>query len=178
MTSMTKKELATVAGYTYRRLHDIDQMLPKNQKLFVESQDNPGKYDLPLFVQHWVAYNQSIIEEENNSLQDIKAKHEAVKMEKSRIEVAKMKGEFVSINELAPLWTQIAATVSERFNNIPSKLAASLVMIADADIIEEAIEREIRDALSLMHDMPLPDGRSDGQKDDEAEEDGESEGRE
>ena len=33
--SMTKKELATIAGYTYRRLYDIDRDLPEGKKLFV-----------------------------------------------------------------------------------------------------------------------------------------------
>ena len=31
---MTKKELATIAGYTYRRIYDIDRDLPPEKKLF------------------------------------------------------------------------------------------------------------------------------------------------
>ncbi|MBR6224322.1 MAG: hypothetical protein IKR02_01210, partial [Firmicutes bacterium] len=53
--SMTKKELATIAGYTYRRLYDIDRDQPPDRKLFVESEG--GKYDLAVFVQRWVEYN-------------------------------------------------------------------------------------------------------------------------
>ena len=34
--AMTKKELAEVAGYSYRRLHDINPELPKDKKLFVK----------------------------------------------------------------------------------------------------------------------------------------------
>ena len=44
---LTKKELATIAGYTYRRLHDIDMGLPDGKKLFVKGEG--GKYDLALF---------------------------------------------------------------------------------------------------------------------------------
>ena len=53
--SMTKKELATIAGYTYRRLYDIDRDLPEGKKLFVKGEG--GKYDLAIFVQKWVEYN-------------------------------------------------------------------------------------------------------------------------
>lgn len=164
--ALSKKELASIAGYTYRRLHDIDTELPRDKKLFVRSETDDKKFDLAIFVQRWVAYNTQITEEESEELSTIKAKHEAVKMEKTRIEVARLKGEYVSINELAPLWTQIAATVNDRFNNLATKLAPSLVMIGDADIIEAIIEREVRDAQSLLSSMPLPDA-SDGAADKE-----------
>ena len=157
MIALTKKELAKVAGYSYRRLFDIDAALPKEKKLFVRSEDDDKKYDLSLFVQRWVAYNSQISEEESEELSAIKAKHEAVKMEKTKIEVSRLKGEYVSISELAPLWTQIAATVNERFNALASKVAPSLVMIGDPDIIEEIIEREVRDAQSLLSSMPRPE---------------------
>lgn len=77
----TKKELATLAGYTYRRLYDIDAGLPNDSKLFVESED--GKYDLALFIQRWVKYN---IDRETNDAADldlVKARHEVVKTRKT-----------------------------------------------------------------------------------------------
>lgn len=155
--ALTKKELAALAGYSYRRLHDIDMELPKESKLFVRCDDNEKKYDAAIFVQRWVAYNTRVSEEESEELSTIKAKHEAVKMEKTKIEVARMKGEFVSITELAPIWSGIASQVNERFNALPAKLAPSLVMIGDPEIIEEMIEREIKDAQRLMTSMPLPE---------------------
>lgn len=155
--ALTKKELASIAGYTYRRLHDIDMALPEKQKLFVSSEADNKKYSLALFVQRWVAYNAQVSEDESEELSVIKARHEAVKMEKTKIEVAKLKNEYVSINALAPLWSQIAASVSERFNSLPAKLAPSLVMIGDSEIIEAAIEREVRDAQSQLSAIPLPD---------------------
>jgi len=155
--ALTKKELATIAGYSYRRLHDIDAALPTNQKLFVRSEEDDKKFDLALFVQRWVAYNTQVSEEESEELSAIKAKHEAVKMEKTKIEVSRLKGEYVSINDLAPLWSQIAATVNDRFTNLATKVAPQLVMIGDADIIEQIIEREVKDAQSLLSSMPMPD---------------------
>lgn len=167
--AMTKKELASLAGYSYRRLHDIDAALPGNQKLFVKSEADEKKFDLALFIQRWVAYNAEVAEEESEELSSIKAKHEAVKMEKTKIEVAKLKGEYVSISALAPIWSHIAKTVSERFNNLANKIAPSLVMIGDADIIAELIEREVKDAQAPLSTMPLPDA-SGNIPDDETEE--------
>ena len=81
--SMTKKELANIAGYTYRRLHDIDRDLPDNKKLFVESEG--GKYDLALFVQRWVKYNVENEAGDEDDLDLVKARHEAVKMQKTEL---------------------------------------------------------------------------------------------
>ena len=153
--AMTKKELANIAGYTYQRLHTIDQGLPDNQKLFVKSEADNKKFDLALFVQRWVSYNRMTAEEDSEELSQVKARHERVKMEKTTLEVARMKGEYVSITELAPVWSDIAATVAERFNGLAQKLAPALVMIGDAEIIEQMIEREVRDAMSLMSKMPV-----------------------
>lgn len=151
---MTKKELATVAGYTYRRLYDIDRDQPKDKKLFVESED--GKYDLALFVQRWVAYNKQTTEQENEDLSVVKAQHERVKKEKTEIEVARMKGKFVEIQEVHRLWGNIATIVRGRFVNLARKLAPALVMIDDPDRIEEIIDRDVRDALNMIANTPLP----------------------
>ena len=81
---MTKKELANIAGYTYRRLYDIDRDLPEGKKLFEKSED--GKYDLALFVQRWVDYNISHnTDSDIYDLDEVKAKHEVIKAEKTQL---------------------------------------------------------------------------------------------
>lgn len=168
---MMKKDLADAAGYTLRRLQQINKLLPDNKKLFVASEADSKKFDLALFVQRWVAYNIEAAEVESEELSAIKAKHEKVKMEKTKLEVARMKGEYVSIDELAPVWSHIAALVAERFNNMPTKLAPSLVMIRDPETIADIIEREIQDAISPLAAMPLNDNISENSSDKEAEDD-------
>lgn len=154
--ALTKKELASVAGYTYRRLYDIDMDLPPNKKLFVPSVDEPKKFDLALFVQRWVEYNKDTGDEEIGELKVVKAQHELVKKEKTEIEVARMKGEFVEINEVARLWSNLAAIVRSRFVNLARKVAPSLVMMESPDAIEAIIDRDVRDALSMIANTPLP----------------------
>lgn len=168
--ALTKKELATVAGYSYRRLHDIDMDLPGQKKLFVPSEDDPKKFDLALFVQRWVAYNKDTAEEENEELSVVKAQHERVKKEKTEIEVARMKGEYAEITEVQRLWGNLATIVRGRFVNLARKLAPALVMIDNPDRIEAIIDRDVRDALSLIANTPLP-GEENYQTPDEEDED-------
>lgn len=159
---MTKKELASIAGYTYRRLHDIDLSLPENKKLFVQTGTNSQKCDLATFVQHWVDYNKKTVADDMDELSVIKAQHERVKKQKTEIEVSRMKGEFVELQAITRLWENVATTVRERFVTMPRKLAPSLVMQDNPDVIEEIIDREIRDALTMIANTPLQDDKQEG----------------
>lgn len=151
---LTMKELATVAGYSYRRLHDINVELDKDKKLFVKGEG--GKYDLAIFVQRWIAYRTEAIEEDSEELSKVKAQHERVKKEKTEIEVARMKSEYVPTADVVRLWENIAAIIANRLITLPDKLASSLVMIDSEDIIHEIIDREVRDVMNMIANTPLP----------------------
>lgn len=151
---LTKKELATIAGYTYRRLHDIDMSLPDNGKLFVKGEG--GKYDLALFVQRWVQYNVDNETEGDQTLDEVKAKHEIVKTRKTELEVARLEGKLVDVNEIRRLWGGVANTVMQNMLRLPSKVSPRLVMMKDAEIIAGIIDKEIRDTLTQISETPLP----------------------
>lgn len=157
--ALTKKELASISGYTYRRLHDIDMALPKDEKLFVPSETNAKKYDLTLFVQRWVDYNvgQAGGDEGVEEYATIKAQHEKVKKEKTELEVARMKAEMVDIQEVHQLWCSIANMVRNRFVRLGHKIAPSLINQEDAEKIAGMIDREVRDALTLLAREPTPE---------------------
>ena len=95
----TKKELASIAGYTYRRLHDIDTGLPANGKLFVKGEG--GKYDLAIFVQRWVKYNIDVETADDATLDEVKAIHERVKTRKTGLEVAQLEGKLGDAKSVA-----------------------------------------------------------------------------
>ena len=164
--SMTKKELATVAGYTYRRLYDIDRDLPQDKKLFVESEG--GKYDLAVFVQRWVAYNV-----DNEMPETAKARHEVVKTQKTELEVARMRGQLIDVQDAKRLWGDIANTVMQNLIHVPSKVAPMLRMMDNVEIITEIISAEIRKALEAVADTPLPTYAS---EESESEEENDEEG--
>ena len=151
---LTKKELATIAGYTYRRLHDIDMGLPENGKLFVKGEG--GKYDLALFVQRWVQYNVDNETGDDQTLDEVKAKHEIVKTRKTELEVARLEGKLVDVYEIRRLWGGVANTVMQNMLRLPSKVSPRLVMMKDVEMIASIIDGEIRDTLTQISETPLP----------------------
>jgi phage terminase Nu1 subunit (DNA packaging protein) len=151
---LTKKELATIAGYTYRRLHDIDMGLPENGKLFVKGEG--GKYDLALFVQRWVQYNVDNETGDDQTLDEVKAKHEIVKTRKTELEVARLEGKLVDVYEIRRLWGGVANTVMQNMLRLPSKVSPRLVMMKDVEMIASIIDGEIRDTLMQISETPLP----------------------
>ena len=154
--SLTKKELATVAGYTYRRLYDIDRDLPDGKKLFVKSED--GKYDLAIFVQKWVDYNvASEVPDDWQDLDLVKAKHEVVKTQKTELEVARMRGQLIDVQDVRRLWGDIANTVMQNLIHLPSKVAPMVQMMDNVEVIASIMDEEIRKILEEIAETPLPD---------------------
>ena len=151
---LTKKELATVAGYTYRRLHDIDMSLPEDGKLVVKGEG--GKYDLAIFVQRWVRYNVDNETGDDQTLDEVKAKHEIVKTRKTELEVARLEGKLVDVQEIRRLWGGVANTVMQNMLRLPSKVSPRLVMMKDVEMIASIMDAEIRDILTQIAETPLP----------------------
>lgn len=155
MKGMTKKELATVAGYTYRRLYDIDRDLPKEKKLFVASED--GKYDLAIFVQHWLDYNLQKETADVNDLKMIKAKHEVVKTKKTELEVEKLRGQLIDVEDVRRLWGDVITAVTQNMVHLSSRVSPLLLMQNNTEVISEIIDEEVRRILSDITEVPVPD---------------------
>lgn len=171
ITGMTKKELATIAGYTYRRLYDIDRDRPQDKKLFVTGEG--GKYDLAVFVQRWVEYNVNNEASETDDLDVVKARHEIVKTQKTELEVARMRGQLIDVQDVKRLWGDIANTVMQKMIHLPSKVAPMIRMMDNTEVIADIIGQEIRKALEEIAETPLPIYAADGAND-ESEEDEEA----
>jgi phage terminase Nu1 subunit (DNA packaging protein) len=153
---MTKKDLAELTGYSFRRIFDIDRGLPDNEKLYVEGENK--KYNAALFVQRWVDY--CTAREKNNtekSLDDIRAEHEAVKIEKTRLEVGRMKGKLIDVEEVKMLWGDICVSIRENFMKLPRRVAPLVRMMENTQIIESIIEEDVRNVLTTISETPLPD---------------------
>ena len=162
-----------MAGYTYRRLYDIDRDLPEGKKLFVKGED--GKYDLAVFVQKWVDYNvANEVSDDWADLELVKAKHEVVKTQKTELEVARMRGQLVDVNDVRRLWGDIANTVMQNLIHLPSKLAPMLQMMDNVEVIASVIDEEIRKILNELAETPLPDYAAEEEQE-ESEEDEEQE---
>ena len=169
---LTKKELANIAGYTYRRLYDIDRDLPPERKLFVLGEG--GKYDLALFVQRWVDYNVNIETDHIENLDVVKARHEAIKIEKTELEVARMRGALIDVQDVKRLWADIANNVKQNMIHLASKIAPMLRMMDNTEVIANLIDTEVRKTLTDISNTPLPSYAADETESGE-EEDGDEE---
>ena len=146
MVCLTMKDLANAAGYTYQQLHNIDKDLPDDKKLFVKS--GAGKYDLSVFVQRWTEYNvQKAKGSAEKDMDAIKAEHEEVKMEKTRLEVDKMSGRLVEAEDVKRAWGEIVHNTTQALINLPRKIAPALVMMENVEAIAAIIDKEITGAL-------------------------------
>ena len=169
---LTMKELANIAGYTYRRLYDINRDLPPERKLFVMGEG--GKYDLALFVQRWVDYNLRNVTDVNEDLDAVKARHEAIKIEKTELEVARMRGALIDVQDVKRLWADIANNVMQNMIHLASKIAPMLRMMDNTEVIANLIDTEVRKTLTDISNTPLPSYAAD-EAETESEEDGEEE---
>ena len=156
MIELSKKDLADLTGLTYRRLFDIDAGLPPEKKLFVKGEDGK-KYDLAIFVQRWAQYNTDKATAGIDNLDAVKARHEKVKIEKTELEVAKLRGDLIEKKDVEKLWGDVVKAVQKNLLGIPNDIAPTLIMIRSSEVIAERIDSAIRDALGAIADTPLPD---------------------
>ena len=95
-------------------------------------------------------------------LDEVKAKHEVVKTQKTELEVARMRGQLIDVQDVRRLWGDIANTVTQNMLHLPSKLAPMLQMLDNVEVISSIIDEEIRKTLTGISDTPLPDYAADG----------------
>ena len=112
---LTKQELADLVGITYRQLYNINKKLSEEDEgktLFVKGED-AKKCDLAIFIRRWVDYNVSRVSVDAEDLDAVKAQHETVKMRKTQLEVDRMEGSLVDVQDVRKLWGDIANTIMQ-----------------------------------------------------------------
>jgi transcriptional regulator with XRE-family HTH domain len=161
---LSRAELAEAAGVSPQRLGQIDKALPEGQKLFLKTA--PGKYDLNTFFRNYIAYRMPE-EDEDTDLDAVKAKHEAVKMQKTQLEVERMEGELIALGEIKRLWGDVANSATQSFLNAAAVLAPLVQGMTDVAMIQDIIDREIRMRLENLSRTPLPAYALDNESGDE-----------
>lgn len=155
---MTKQELADLTGLTYRQLFNINKKLleeDEDKALFVKGED-AKKCDLAIFVQRWVDYNVEKCSASAEDLDAVKAAHESVKMRKTQLEVDKMEGSLVDVQDVRKIWGDIANTVMQGMIHLPSTLAPMVRGMENVEVITSVIDTEIRKVLEELAETPLP----------------------
>lgn len=152
---LMQKELAELVGKTDRMIRMIDRDRPEDSKLCVKAEG--GKYDAAVFVQRWVDMMVDKATADMQDLDAVKARHEIVKTEKTELEVAKMRGDLVSVQDVKRLWGDISSTIMQGMLRLPSTLAPMLQGIESIETLTMLIDGEIRNVLNGLADTPLPE---------------------
>ena len=155
---MTKEALAELTGLTYRQIYNINKKLvqeDESKALFVKGED-ARKCDLAFFVRRWVDYNVERVSADAQDLDAVKAAHESVKMRKTQLEVDRMEGSLVDVQDVRKIWGDIANTIMQTMIRLPSTLAPMVRGMENVDVINSVIDTEIRKALEGLADTPLP----------------------
>lgn len=155
---MTKQALAELTGMTYRQIFNINKKLvqeDESKALFVKGED-AKKCDLAIFVQRWVDYNVERVSASADDLDAVKAAHESVKMRKTQLEVDRMEGSLVDVQEVRKIWGDIANTIMQSMIHLPSTLAPMVRGMDNVEVINNVIDTEIRKVLEGLSETPLP----------------------
>lgn len=165
----TKVQISAISGYSDKQLNRIDKSLPEDGKLFVKSKD--GKYDLAIFVQRWVKYRiEREYSDDYTDLDLVKAKHEVVKTKKTELEVARLKGQLIDVQDVKQIWGDVLTPIVQNITNLPKKLAPLTASMDNAEIIASIWDEEIRKIFEDAAEAPLPDyaqAVEDGESEDE-----------
>lgn len=159
------EQLANCLGITPRRV----QLLAKDGVL---TKVKRGVYCLEQSVQGYITYKLDCMEQsqEQKSLDEIRADHEAWKMRKTQIAVRLMEGKVHRAEDVERLWTQCAAAVRSRMLGIPVKVSPEIAGIEDTAQIMKILQREIGESLNEIASydpadyadpLPLEDGEED-----------------
>ena len=163
--------LANCLGITPRRV----QLLAK-QGAVVKLRR--GVYDLEKSVQSYITYKLENLEEnqEQKSLDEIRADHERWKMRKTQLAVQLLEGKLHRAEDVERVWTQSAAAVRSRLLGIPVKAAPQVAGMEDAGEIQQVLQREVAEALNeiagydpadFADPLPLEEDEADGDDDQE-----------
>jgi len=153
--TMTREQLAELAGYSYRQLYNIDKELAEDKKLFVKGEGK--KCDLALFVRRWAQYNADKAAGDGKDLEEVKAAHERVKTRKTELEVARLEGSLVEVDDVRRLWEGICHQIMQGMLHLPTTIAPMVLMMDNQEAVTGIIDAEIRKVLRALAESPVPE---------------------
>ncbi|MBQ8708506.1 MAG: hypothetical protein IJ523_10505 [Succinivibrionaceae bacterium] len=164
---MTQKQLGELVNLTDRQLRNIDKE-HADDPLLIKGES--GKYDAAAFIRRWVEIKIEKASNGENDLDAVRAEHEVIKTEKTRLEVERMRGNLVDVQDIRRLWADIANTVTQSLIRLPATLAPMVQGLENIEVINGIIANEINRVLNGIAETPLPDyaaADDDAEKDEE-----------
>jgi hypothetical protein len=149
-TIVDAKTLADFFGLTSTRIHQLaaKEGMPKKAR---------GQFDLLLCARWYVAYLQKKIEKrsveiggEPTALSHERVRGLKVNAEIKEIELAKLRGEFVAIQDVRKVFVDLVLMTKARILAMPPRIATDVMGETSRVMIQAKIEKGLRDALSHL----------------------------
>ena len=101
-------------------------------------------------------YNVERASAADGDLDAVKAQHETVKMRKTQLEVSRMEGILVDVQEVRKIWGDISNTIMQAMLHLPTTLAPMVCGMENLDVIKSIMDTEVRKSLVTLSETPLP----------------------
>lgn len=115
-----------------------------------------GKFDPPSAIEAY--YTFKLKSNEKIDYDKEKALHEAVKREKSEIQLEQYKRTLLSAVDVERAMSSMILTAKSRLLALPAKVAPKVIGQKNIPVIEDIIKREVNAALCELSEMPAPPG--------------------
>jgi len=146
VVTLSLANLSKLLDVTPRRVQQLakDGVIPAPER---------GKYELIGSVQGYVKFLRARavgVELGSEAFTQERARKTKAAADMAEIELARMRGTYLHVEEVRMAWTAIVQNVKTRLLVIPSKLGARLLTVKTALAVEEALRDEITEALSEL----------------------------
>jgi phage terminase Nu1 subunit (DNA packaging protein) len=116
-------------------------------------QSGRGKYKLAESIQAYIEHVQGGKQEDNRPrFIDEKTQHEKIKRQKAELELAKMRGELHTSEDVEAVMRDMLTAFRQKILSIPTKLAPQLIEISDQNTVKVLLTNELHDALAELSD--------------------------
>lgn len=124
----------------------------------------PGQFDLGLCMQWYIRYLQQALEARATpggdgaylELSSERARLAREQADRTALENATRRGELVEVAVAAEEWSRYLVAIRARFLALPTKLAAEIARLTDADAVRSRIDNEVRECLAAAADQSGP----------------------
>jgi phage terminase Nu1 subunit (DNA packaging protein) len=139
-------ELAAIVGKSTRWIRQLTSE-------GVLRQTGRGKYILSVAIQSYIEHASGGKEEDGKlRFVDHKTEHERIKAEKAAIQLAQMRGELHTSDDVESVMSDMLTAFRQKILAIPTKLSPQLVGIEEINIIKARLTKDLHEALAELAD--------------------------
>jgi phage terminase Nu1 subunit (DNA packaging protein) len=147
---VSKSRLATLTGYS---MATIDRSFANGAPVLAKGTRKSGwKINSAAWIQWYVAHKVQELTDDPDRLDfdTAKAARMAADARLKEMQVARLEGQTLTIDELVALYTQESSDIRNQLMAIPGRLAIQIAAESDASKVQLMIEDEVNTALAML----------------------------